>query len=123
MLAAVQSTAIYTKHDHEPESAPAPQSHWAYNQLPSPHQLGHYSPIWKDCLEAAKEECRASHALTNPWLKMQVDLGNSIMDSLTMVVMDWNRHSVHFEPDMYLCHSSCCLTSPQDIGPIRSCIW
>lgn len=73
----------------------------ARDEVPPPNQLGHYTPIWKDCLEAAKVECRAVHALSDPWPKLQANLENSIMDSLTTVVMEKNQRGIRFEPGLY----------------------
>ncbi|KAF8547508.1 hypothetical protein OG21DRAFT_1490167 [Imleria badia] len=69
----------------------------AHDQASPANQIGHHSLVWKDCLEAAKVECRAVHALANPWPKKQMDLENSIMDSLTTVVMQWTQCGVHFK--------------------------
>lgn len=108
MLAALQPAAPHGEGDnYNPLDDPPPVSHCrpqACNQAPPTNQIGHYLPVWKDRLEAATVECRTVHALMNPWPKMQMDLENSIMDSLTIVVMQWDQHSVHFEPGKYLHH-------------------
>ena len=62
-----------------------------------PNQIGHYGPVWKDCLEEAKVECRAVHALSNLWPKLKMDV-NSLTDSLTTVVAQWTQHGICFEP-------------------------
>ena len=62
-----------------------------------PNQIGHYGPVWKDCLEEAKVECRAMHALSNPWPKLKMDV-NSLTNSLTTVVAQWTQRGTRFEP-------------------------
>ena len=42
--------------------------------LLSPDNLGFYHTIWKDCLEDAKKECRAAHALDNLFSSKACDL-------------------------------------------------
>ena len=37
--------------------------------LLSPDNLDFYHATWKDCLEDAKKECQAAHALDNPFLQ------------------------------------------------------
>jgi len=58
-------------------------------------------PVWKDCLEEVKLECRAMHVLSNPWLKLKVD-SDSLTDSLTTMVMEWTWRGIHFKPSEYL---------------------
>ncbi|KAI5995117.1 hypothetical protein EDD15DRAFT_2366042 [Pisolithus albus] len=55
-----------------------------------PNHIGHYGPVWKDCLEEAKIECRAVHALSNPWPKLKMDV-DTLTESLTTVVMQWTQ--------------------------------
>jgi len=57
------------------------------DQPAPPTQISHYGPVWKDCLEEAKIECRTVHALFNPWPKFKMD-AISLTDSLTTVVME-----------------------------------
>ena len=52
--------------------------------LPSPNNLGFYHATWKDCLEDAKKECRAAHALDNLFPSKAHDLNSSIMESLVV---------------------------------------
>lgn len=66
-----------------------------------PNQIGHYGPVWKDCLEEVKAKCRAMHALSNPWLKLKID-SDSLADSLTTVVMEWTQRGIRVEPGEYL---------------------
>ena len=72
-----------------------------------PTQIGHYGPVWKDCLEEAKIECRAVHALSNPWPKLKID-AVSLTDSLTTVVMEWDQRGVRVEPGNHLLRSLYC---------------
>ena len=76
-------------------------SRQARDEPPPPNQIGHYGPVWKDCLEEAKAECRAVHALSNPWPKLKID-SDSLADSLTTIVMEWTQRGVCVEPGEYL---------------------
>ncbi|KAI6004881.1 hypothetical protein EDD15DRAFT_2359797 [Pisolithus albus] len=78
------------RHSRRPHDQPAPPNH-----------IGHYGPVWKDCLEAAKIECRAVHALSNPWPRLRMDV-DSLTDGLTTVVMQWTQRGVRFEPGCWL---------------------
>ena len=75
-----------------------------------PNQIGHYSPVWKDCLEEAKVECRAMHALSNPWPKLKMD-ANSLTDSLTTVVAQWTQRGIRFKPGKSLPEIYYCIDS------------
>ena len=66
--------------------------------LPSPDNLSFYHATWKDCLEDAKKECRAAHALDNPFPSKARDLNTSIMESLVTVVVEWTNRGTAFEP-------------------------
>jgi len=77
-----------------------------HNQPAPPNQIGHYGPVWKDCLEEAKMECRAVHALSNPWPKLKMDM-DSLADSLSTVVMQWNQRGVRFEPGKQFLRTCC----------------
>lgn len=65
---------------------------------PSPDNLGFYHATWKDCLEDAKKECRAAHALDNPFPSKARDLNTSITESLVTVVVEWTERGTAFEP-------------------------
>ncbi|KAI6002335.1 hypothetical protein F5J12DRAFT_784054 [Pisolithus orientalis] len=54
-------------------------------------------PVWKDCLKDAKQECRAAHALSNPFPSKSHDFNLSITEVLVTVIVEWNQHSVQFE--------------------------
>jgi len=69
------------------------------NQPALPNQIAHYPPMWKDCLEEAKIECRAVHALSNPWPKIKIN-ADSLGDSLTTVVVQWTQR-VGLDPGKY----------------------
>lgn len=59
--------------------------------------------MWKDCLEEAKRECRASHLLShNPFPSKSRDLKTSITDALTTTIADWNDGGAVFEPGEFL---------------------
>ena len=75
-----------------------------------PNQIGHYGPVWKDCLEEAKVECRAVQALSNPWPKLKMD-ANSLTDSLTTVVAQWTQRGIRFEPGKSLPEIYYCIDS------------
>ena len=102
-LAALQNqSATFGEQDGAPwcESCAPHHSRRDRNQPALPNQLGHYGFMWKDCLEEAKCECRTVHALSNPWPKLKIDV-DSLTDSLSMVVMQWNQWGVRFEPGNY----------------------
>lgn len=84
-----------------PISAPASRRRRAPDQPPPANQIGHYEPMWRDCLEEAKVECRAVHALSNPWPK-QTDVEKSVTESLAAVVAQWTQRGVRFEPGKQL---------------------
>ncbi|KAI6144473.1 hypothetical protein BKA82DRAFT_170107 [Pisolithus tinctorius] len=69
----------------------------AKDEGPLPPQLRFYKAVWKGCLEDAKQECRAAHALSNPFPSKSHDLNLSITEVLITVVIEWNQHGVHFE--------------------------
>ncbi|KAI5999760.1 hypothetical protein F5J12DRAFT_784539 [Pisolithus orientalis] len=69
----------------------------AKDEGPLPSQLRFYKAVWKDCLEDAKQECRAAHALSNLFPLKSHDLNLSITEVLITVVIEWNQHSVQFE--------------------------
>ena len=102
MLDALQGRSVTTTEgdnaidDDPPRRAPH-RPRRARDELPPPNQIGHYGPVWKDCLEEAKVECRAVHALFNPWPKLKMG-SDSLTDSLTTVVMQWTQRGVRFEP-------------------------
>ena len=66
-----------------------------------PTQISHYGPVWRNCLEEAKIECRAVHALSNPWPKLK-KVTISLTDSLTTVVMEWDQRGIRVEPGKHL---------------------
>ena len=70
--------------------------------LPSPDNLRFYPATWKDCLEDTKKECRAAHALDNPFPSKPRDLNSSITESLVTVVVEWTNRGTAFEPGMSL---------------------
>ena len=70
--------------------------------LPSPDNLSFYHATWKDCLEDAKKECRAAHALDNPFPSKARDLNTSIMESLVTVVVEWTNRGTAFEPGVFI---------------------
>ncbi|KIN99145.1 hypothetical protein M404DRAFT_155717, partial [Pisolithus tinctorius Marx 270] len=59
--------------------------------------LRFYKAVWKDCLEDAKRECRAAHALSNPFPSKSHDLNLSITEALVTVIVEWNQRGVQFE--------------------------
>ncbi|KAI6035320.1 hypothetical protein F5J12DRAFT_887118 [Pisolithus orientalis] len=69
----------------------------AKDEGPLPSQLRFYKAVWKDCLEDAKQECRAAHALSNPFPLKSHDLNLSITEALVTVIIEWNQHGVQFE--------------------------
>ncbi|KAI6008822.1 hypothetical protein F5J12DRAFT_782254 [Pisolithus orientalis] len=69
----------------------------AKDEDPLPSQLRFYKAVWKDCLKDAKQECRAAHALSNPFPSKSHDLNLSITEALVTVIVEWNQHGVQFE--------------------------
>jgi hypothetical protein len=56
---------------------------------PKATQLGWYPSCWKSFLEHAKEECRAQHAIENPFPSLVDDLPGSITEVLMSSVVEW----------------------------------
>lgn len=56
-----------------------------------PTQLGWYKSGWKSFLEEAKGECRAVHALDNPFPNLIKDLPRSITGVLTSLKTKWEK--------------------------------
>ena len=114
MLTSLRDQSVAFAHDdvHSNTSeAPARRhSQQDCDQPVPPNQIGHYGPVWKNCLEEAKVECRAVHALSNPWPKLKMDV-NSLMDSLTTVVTLWTQRGVRFEPGKSLPDTCCFINS------------
>ncbi|KAI6142015.1 hypothetical protein BKA82DRAFT_4361475 [Pisolithus tinctorius] len=73
----------------------------AKDEGPLPSQLRFYKAVWKDCLEDAKRECRAAHALSNPFPSKSHDLNLSITEALVTVIVEWNQRGVQFEDARY----------------------
>ncbi|KAI6006705.1 hypothetical protein F5J12DRAFT_782940 [Pisolithus orientalis] len=73
----------------------------AKDEGPLPSQLRFYKAVWKDCLKDAKQECRAAHALSNPFPSKSHNLNLSITEVLVTVIVEWNQCSVQFEDARY----------------------
>ncbi|KAG1841787.1 hypothetical protein DFJ58DRAFT_732290 [Suillus subalutaceus] len=56
---------------------------------PRATQLGWYGPRWKNFLEVTKSECRAQHAIENPFPKLAKDLTGSINEILMASLVEW----------------------------------
>ncbi|KAG1847694.1 hypothetical protein DFJ58DRAFT_730105 [Suillus subalutaceus] len=56
---------------------------------PRATQLGWYGPRWKNFLEVTKSECRAQHAIENPFPKLAKDLTCSINEILMASLVEW----------------------------------
>ncbi|KAI5981557.1 hypothetical protein F5J12DRAFT_900761 [Pisolithus orientalis] len=94
----------------------------AKDEGPLPSQLRFYKAVWKDCLEDAKQECRAAHALSNPFPSKSHDLNLSITEVLVTVIVEWNQHGVQFEDELKLVMlattpSTFNLIPPSDVAP------
>ena len=83
--------------DRGPERRTPCHSQWDHDQPAPPNQIGHYGPMWKDCLEEAKVKCRTVHVLSNPWPKLKMDV-DSLTGSLVTVVVQWKQCGMRFEP-------------------------
>ncbi|KAI5982119.1 hypothetical protein F5J12DRAFT_788389 [Pisolithus orientalis] len=87
----------------------------AKDEGPLPSQLRFYKAVWKDCLEDTKRECRAAHALSNPFSSKSHDLNLSITEALVTVVIEWNQCGVQFEDGYWPDHKqdmACLMSSP-----------
>jgi hypothetical protein len=69
---------------------------------PKPTQLAWYGPCWKSFLEDAKGECRAQHALENPFPALVNDLPASVTEVLLSVLVEWDADGKLFEPGKHL---------------------
>ncbi|KAI5981390.1 hypothetical protein F5J12DRAFT_900839 [Pisolithus orientalis] len=89
---------------------------------PLPSQLRFYKAVWKDCLEDAKQECRAAHALSNLFPLKSHDLNLSITEVLITVIIEWNQHGVQFEDGYWPDHKQdmACLISSPLLGDIST---
>ncbi|KAG1864964.1 hypothetical protein DFJ58DRAFT_724519 [Suillus subalutaceus] len=56
---------------------------------PRATQLGWYGPRWKNFLEVTMSECRAQHAIENPFPKLAKDLTGSINEILMASLVEW----------------------------------
>lgn len=61
----------------------------ASHEGPKTTQLGWYGPRWKSFLEYAKGECRALHAIENPFPKFVDDLPGSVNEALMFSLVEW----------------------------------
>ncbi|KAG1897423.1 uncharacterized protein F5891DRAFT_1191866 [Suillus fuscotomentosus] len=90
---------------HQVESDDNQQSKTKRSKKPSdgpkPTQLAWYGPRWKSFLEDAKGECRAQHALENPFLALVADLPSSICEVLVSVLVAWDQDGKQFEAGIW----------------------
>lgn len=68
---------------------------------PMPDQLSWYGPRWKSFLEDAKAECRAQHALENPFPTLVKNLPGTITEVLVAVLVVWDTNGKQFEAGKY----------------------
>ncbi|KAG1892891.1 uncharacterized protein F5891DRAFT_986337 [Suillus fuscotomentosus] len=68
---------------------------------PTPDQLSWYGPRWKSFLEDAKVECRAQHALENPFLTLVKNLPGTITEVLIAVLVVWDTNGKQFEAGVW----------------------
>ncbi|KAG2084646.1 uncharacterized protein F5147DRAFT_841890 [Suillus discolor] len=68
---------------------------------PTPDQLSWYGPHWKSFLEDAKVECRAQHALENPFPTLVKNLPGTITEVLIAVLVVWDTNGKQFEAVSY----------------------
>ncbi|KIJ19516.1 hypothetical protein PAXINDRAFT_153419 [Paxillus involutus ATCC 200175] len=90
-----------TYNQEVPRSRAARNSKKSKDEGPTPSQLRFYKATWKDCLKDAKRECRAAHALDNPFPSKTCGLDRSITESLVTVVIEWNSRGVALEPGFW----------------------
>jgi hypothetical protein len=60
-------------------------------------QLAFYPARWKSFLEDAKGECRAQHAVENPFPNLVEDLTSSITETLSTLLFSWNQAGKQLE--------------------------
>ncbi|KAG1887502.1 uncharacterized protein F5891DRAFT_988155 [Suillus fuscotomentosus] len=68
---------------------------------PTPDQLSWYRPRWKFFLEDAKVECRAQHALENPFPTLVKNLPGTITEVLIAVLVVWDTNGKQFEAGVW----------------------
>ncbi|KAG2100473.1 uncharacterized protein F5147DRAFT_839244 [Suillus discolor] len=68
---------------------------------PTPDQLSWYGPCWKSFLEDAKVECRAQHALENPFPTLVKNLPGTITEVLIAVLVVWDTNGKQFEAGVW----------------------
>ncbi|KAG1898786.1 uncharacterized protein F5891DRAFT_1190575 [Suillus fuscotomentosus] len=68
---------------------------------PTPDQLSWYGPRWKSFLEDAKVECRAQHALENPFPTLVKNLPGTITEVLIAVLVVWDTNGKQFEAGVW----------------------
>ncbi|KAG1898689.1 uncharacterized protein F5891DRAFT_1190463 [Suillus fuscotomentosus] len=69
--------------------------------IAKPTQLGWYGTGWKGFLEDAKAECRAVHALENPFPSLTHDLTCSITEVLLLVKLAWEQAEKQVETGVW----------------------
>ncbi|KAG2132478.1 uncharacterized protein EDB93DRAFT_1255152 [Suillus bovinus] len=67
---------------------------------PRPDQLAWYGPRWKSFLEEAKGECRAQHALENPFPPLVKGMPGTISEVLVLVLVAWDKSGRQFKADL-----------------------
>ncbi|KAG2079491.1 uncharacterized protein F5147DRAFT_819305 [Suillus discolor] len=68
---------------------------------PTPNQLSWYGPRWKSFLEDTKVECRAQHALENPFPTLVKNLPGTITEVLIAVLVVWDMNGKQFEAGVW----------------------
>ncbi|KAG1896001.1 uncharacterized protein F5891DRAFT_1193639 [Suillus fuscotomentosus] len=68
---------------------------------PTPDQLSWYGPHWKSFLEDAKVECRAQHALENPFPTLVKNLPGTITEVVIAVLVVWDTNGKQFEAGVW----------------------
>ena len=106
------------EHIHAPRNSLKPKG-----QPAKPHQLSYYGPMWRDCLEEAKLECRVAHLLENPFPSKSKNLHGSITEVLTTVVVERDNRGERVEQGACVRNTLSLLTVLQDNGPRIKFIW
>ena len=73
-------------------------------QPAKPYQLSYYGPMWKDCLEKAKLECRVVHLFDNPFPSKLKNLRSSITETLVTVIAERDNRGERVEPGACVCN-------------------
>jgi len=106
------------------ERTHAPQNSLKQKGQPAkPYRLSYYGPMWRDCLEEAKLECRVTHLLDNPFPSKLNNLCGSITEVLATVVVECGNRGEQVEQGACIRSLLSLLMMLQVNGPKTKYIW